>query len=159
MTKRTRDGRARTWLAVVLATPVHLVVLALAVLGVWLLWPGSTWAVKVLGVLCLLVAWAVRPGLAPQGQRGGLAEVFVEGATGALRRWEDLLAPYRPDFAISAEHQMILVGSGRQELITHQSRSGLLADVTSLLFWPFRVMARLYRTLLERTMASDRDPR
>lgn len=46
----------RTALAVVLATPVHLVSLAITALGVWLLWPGHGVWFGLLGIGCLLFA-------------------------------------------------------------------------------------------------------
>jgi len=62
---RSRHRTARsslTRLAVVaLATPVHLVTLGIAATGVVLLWPGTTLWQKFLGVLCLALAYALRP--------------------------------------------------------------------------------------------------
>lgn len=46
----------RTALAVALATPVHLLSLAIAALGVWLLWPGHGLWFGLLGLGCLLFA-------------------------------------------------------------------------------------------------------
>lgn len=56
-------SRLRTGGAVVLATPVHLTTLALAALGVRMLWPGTPVAAKVIGAVCLLLGYALRPSL------------------------------------------------------------------------------------------------
>ncbi|MDH2416405.1 M48 family metallopeptidase [Nocardioides sp. CER19] len=56
-------GPLPTVVAVVLATPVHLLTLAVAALGVRLLWLGTPLAAKVAGLLCLLLAYALRPAL------------------------------------------------------------------------------------------------
>lgn len=53
--------RHPTALAVTLAVPVHLVTAAVAAAGVALLWPGTDFFQKILGVGCLLVVLALRP--------------------------------------------------------------------------------------------------
>jgi heat shock protein HtpX len=63
-------GSALTALAVVLATLVHLLTLAVAGLGVWLLWPGTTIFQKVLGIGCLALAYVLRPALGDRKPAG-----------------------------------------------------------------------------------------
>ena len=62
--------RVRTTLAVVLATPVHLVSIAILALGVWLLWPGHGVWFGLLGAVCLLLtASLVLPARTPRRRR------------------------------------------------------------------------------------------
>lgn len=150
-------GRSCLWLAVGLATPVYLLVLALILLGCWLLWPGSNWVLKILGILCLLTAWTLRPRPVRSGG-DPVAETYVEGALGILRRCEELIAPYRPDFKMSPEHQVLLAASGGRDIISQHARSGLLADVVSVLLWPLLMITRLYRGLMERTLRRGGQP-
>jgi heat shock protein HtpX len=63
-------GRLPTTAAVVLATPVHLLTLAVAALGVRLLWPGTPLPAKLVGVLCLVLAYALRPTLGDRKRHG-----------------------------------------------------------------------------------------
>jgi hypothetical protein len=140
-------------LSSVLATPPHLLTAAIVASGGWLLWPGTGWFQKLLGLGLLAVAWAVRP-TAPDRDAppaaGGLAVRYVRAAVHTLRRWEEMLSPYRPDLKIGAEHQVLLTASGGGRVLSHSAQSGLIADVVSLLMLPFRLLATAYRRLLER---------
>jgi hypothetical protein len=77
---RTRDRSRqpfRTALAIVLATPVHVVSVALLALGVWLLWPGHGVWRALLGIACLLVtaSLVLRP-RTPRRQRAPESSVL-----------------------------------------------------------------------------------
>lgn len=50
-------------LATLLALPVHLVTVALLLVGGWLLLDGDTWLLRILGVVCLLAGVVTRPRL------------------------------------------------------------------------------------------------
>jgi Zn-dependent protease with chaperone function len=56
-------GALSTPLAVVLATAVHVLTVTVAAFGVVLLWSGTSVIVKILGVVCLLLAYTLRPTL------------------------------------------------------------------------------------------------
>lgn len=75
-----------TALGVVLSTPVHLLTLALMAFGVVLLWPGTTWFQKLLGVLCLLLAYALRPALGDRSRDGSELDPRQFPETDALVR-------------------------------------------------------------------------
>lgn len=101
---RTTSSRPPSWLPLLLAT-VHCLTLALGAVGVWLLWPGTSRVLKGDGVLALALDWVVLPrrrgpeGPGATGVRGG----YVDRAVLSLRRWEELLSPYRPDATIASE--------------------------------------------------------
>lgn len=70
MTRSTSGASPLTRLALVaLATPVHLATVAVAVVGVVLLWPGTTLWQKLLGGFCVLLAWVLRPAF-PGAEQG-----------------------------------------------------------------------------------------
>jgi len=73
---------------VALATPVHLLSLAILGLGVWLLWPGRGVGSKLLGIVCLLVTAAlVLPPWTPRRRRtpaGTAVDLRRSPATAAL---------------------------------------------------------------------------
>lgn len=75
---RTRRQNGRLTLAnlaaVALATLVHAVTLAFAATGVLLLWPGTSVWHKVLGVLCLLLVWLLRPRFHRAAKGAGLLD-------------------------------------------------------------------------------------
>lgn len=70
--------------AVALATLVHAVTLAFAVTGVLLLLPGTTVWHKVLGALCLLLVWLLRPRLHRAAKGSGLMDPVAAPHTRAL---------------------------------------------------------------------------
>ena len=76
----------RTAVAVVLATPVHLMTIAVAALGVRLLWPGTPVVAKILGLLCLALAYALRPTLGDRKARGTALDLHRCPQTLALVR-------------------------------------------------------------------------
>src|SRR4051794_28868969 len=155
-----RTGRASTVVSSVLATPPHVLTAAIVASGVWLLWPGSNWFQKLIGVGVLAVVWVIRP-TAPGDDAvslaGGLVERYVRAAVHTLARWEELLSPYRPDFKISSEHQVLLMASGGRTVLSNSAQSGLLADVVSLMLLPFRVLASASRRLLQRRLPEQRE--
>lgn len=83
-------SHARTALAVTLATPVHLVSVAILGLGVWLLWPGHGLWSRLLGIACLLMtASLVLPPRTPRRRRapeGTVVDLRRSAATVALLR-------------------------------------------------------------------------
>lgn len=74
----------RRVVVVVLCGAVHLVTLAFVAAAIWALWPGTNVEHKVLGVLCLLVAFALRPTFPRATKGAGLVDPEKAPATHAL---------------------------------------------------------------------------
>jgi Zn-dependent protease with chaperone function len=79
-------GPLRTALAVLLATPVHVMTLAVAALGVVLLWPGESTFHKILGAGCLVFAYGLRPTLGDGRPDGSTVDLRRSPQTAALVR-------------------------------------------------------------------------
>src|SRR5262245_18099139 len=103
-----------TPLAILLATPVHLLTLAVAALGVALLWPGTSFYFKLLGVVCLLLAYTRRPSLGDAASAGSkvdlrrcpeLAAIITEVVSTL-----DSAAPTRVEVTSKATADMRLTG-------------------------------------------------
>lgn len=111
---RPSSNPLRTALAVAVATPAHLLTLAVAGLGVWLLWPGSTVFQKILGVLCLLLAYTLRPALGDVKYDG--ARVDLKQCPETARLVHEVAAtlgcagPTRVEIATSASADLRLIG-------------------------------------------------
>jgi Zn-dependent protease with chaperone function len=79
-------GPLRTVLAVVVAAPVHLMTLAVAALGILLLWPGTSTFQKILGAGCLVFAYGLRPTLRDGKPDGTVIDLRRSPETAALVR-------------------------------------------------------------------------
>lgn len=69
-----------------LATLVHVLTLAVAALGVALLWPGTSLFQKIMGVGCLLLAYTLRPALGEAETDGTRLDLKRSPETAALIR-------------------------------------------------------------------------
>lgn len=85
-----------TALAVLLATPLHLLTVAMTVLGVVLLWPDTTLFHGLLGVGCLVLAYFFRPALGDGAPDGTTVDLDRCPHTAALVREVAQAAGTRP---------------------------------------------------------------